>query len=141
MGQAKAKHTGTFKDYYRFPLMIDEYCGNIIAQPDKSGYMRAWDWIDNEWVSEYPIDGNRGEQLVDAILRFLNDKSDYRPVFNWSKDPNGDPTIICINGVPCIELRGWCNLTSCWGLTSKHAAEVQDEFRDWIIDKLNGNIV
>ena len=34
MGQAKKK-TGTFKDYYRFPLLIDEYSGNVIVQPDK----------------------------------------------------------------------------------------------------------
>lgn len=140
MGQAKKK-TGTFKDYYRFPLMIDEYCGNVIAQPDKSGYMMAFDWIENEWIDEYPIGGRKGEQLAISIINFLNDESDYKPDFLWSTDPGGDPTIICMNGVPCMEIRGWSNLCSdnCWGLHHEHAAQIQDEFRDWIIDKLNGH--
>lgn len=139
MGQHK-KLTGTFKDYYQFPLSIDEFSGNVIAQPDNSGYMMAWDWIDNEWIDEYPIGGRKGEQLADHIVRFLNGETDYKPDFIWSKDPSGDPTIICINGVPCMEIRGWGSLTSdrCWGLEDKHAAKIQDEFRDWIIDKLNG---
>lgn len=139
MGQHK-KLTGTFKDYYRFPLSIDEFSGNVLAQPDKAGYMMAWDWIDNEWIDEYPIGGRKGEQLADHIVRFLNGKTDYKPDFIWSKDPSGDPTIICINGVPCMEIRGWGSLTSdrCWGLEAKHAAKIQDEFRDWIIATLNG---
>lgn len=136
MGQAKKK-TGTFKDYYRFPLMIDEYCGNVIAQPDKSGYMRAWDWIDNEFIDEYPIDGRKGTQLADHIVRYLNGQTDYKPDFLWSKDPLGDPTIICMNGLPCIEIRGWGNLRSCWSLGPTEAARVQDEFADWLIEKLN----
>ena len=139
MGQAKKK-TGNFKDYYRFPLMIDEYSGNVIAQPDKSGYMMAFDWIGNEFICEYPVKGQRGDKLAEAIIKCLNEESEDRPDFLWSKDITGDPTIICMNGVPCIEMRGWSNLTSdvCWGLEPKCAAKIQDEFRDWIIDKLNG---
>lgn len=139
MEQVKNK-IGAFKEYYRFPLMIDEYCGNVIAQPDKSGYMKAFDWIGNEFICEYPIEGQRGDKLAEAIVKYLNDESDYRPDFIWSKDPAGDPTIICMNGVHCIEIRGWGNLTSdiCCGLEPKYAAKIQDEFRDWIIDKLNG---
>lgn len=142
MGQHKLREQlPRFKQYYRFPLSIDEYCGNVIAQPDNSGYMRAFDWVGNEWISEFPIGGDLGEQLADQIVRYLNCKTEYRPDFIWSADPSGDPTIICMNGVPCIEIRGWSDLTSpaCWGLDSKTAASVQDEFRDWIINKLNGN--
>lgn len=140
MGQSKRKKTGTFKDYYRFPLMIDEYLGNVIAQPDKSGYMMAWDWVENEWISEYPVGDQRGAQLAEHIVRFLNGYTEYKPEFLWSRDPGGDPTIICMNGVPCMEIRGWGNLCSQWGLGHTKAAEIQDEFRDWIINKLNGNI-
>lgn len=136
------KSTCTFKDYYKFPLMIDECCGNVIAQPDDSGYMMAWDWIGNEWIDENPIDGQKGEKLANNIVRFLNGQTDDRPNFLWSKDPSGDPTIICMNGVPCIEIRGWSNLVVnvCHCLETKRAEEIQDEFRDWIIDKLNGNV-
>ena len=122
--------------------MIDECCGNVIAQPDDSGYMMAWDWIGNEWIDEHPIDGQKGEQLANHIVRFLNGQTDDRPDFIWSKDPSGDPTIICMNDVPCIEIRGWSNLVVnvCYCLETKRAEEIQDEFRDWIIDKLNGNV-
>ena len=92
--------------------MVDEYCGNVIAQPDKSGYMKAFDWIGNEFICEYPIEGQRGNKLAEAIVKYLNDESDYRPDFLWSKDPAGD--LMTKIGKRTYSLRKWHGISHIW---------------------------
>ena len=130
----------TWQDFYKFPLMKDEYSGNVIAQPGKIGYRMAWDWISNTHICEYPIGGQRGEQLSDAIVRYVNGESDYRPDYTWTKDED-DPVVICMNGEPCMCIRGWGELcgTGALHLPSSEAAKIQDDFIVFLINKLNGN--
>lgn len=127
-----------WQEFYKFPLMKDEYCGNVIAQPSEMGYRMAWDWIENSYIAEYPIRGQRGEQLSDAIIRYVNGESDYRPNFVWSKDKD-DPVVICMNGEPCMCIRGWGELcsTGALHLTNNEATKIQDDFIDFLINKLN----
>lgn len=127
-----------WNEFYKFPLMIDDYCGNVIAQPGESGYRFAFDWIKNDYISEYPIRGQRGEQLVSDIVAYLNGESEYRPDYTWTVDEK-DPIVICINGQPCICIRGWGELTGigAYHLTVEEAEKIQDDFRDFIINKLN----
>lgn len=128
-----------WNEFYKFPLMIDEYGGNVIAQPGKLGYRWAFDWIGNDYISEFPIDGQRGEQLAAAIVSYLNGESEYKPDYTWTRDEE-DPCVICINGQQCICIRGWGELTGTGGyhLSEDEAAKIQDDFRDFIIAKLNG---
>lgn len=125
-------------EFYKFPLMIDEYGGNVIAQPGKMGYRWAFDWIGNEWICEYPIGGQKGEMLAQHIVDVLNNKTDYIPIFHWTKDEE-DPCVIRMNDQPCICIRGWGELTGTGALNLSHdeAAKIQDDFRDFIINKLN----
>lgn len=127
-----------WQEFYKFPLMKDEYCGNVIAQPGEMGYRMAWDWIENSYIAEYPIRGQRGEQLSDAIIRYVNGESDYRPDCVWSKDKD-DPVVICMNGEPCMCIRGWGELCGAGALhlSNNEATKIQDDFIDFLINKLN----
>lgn len=129
-----------WNDFYKAPFSLDEGCGRVIAQPNP--YTRdtwAWDWIDNQYISEYPIENYRGADLAEGILRYINGESEYRPDFKWSKDDN---SIIYINGEPCIEIRGWGCLTGVGGynLSNEDACKIQNDFADFLVNKLNGDI-
>lgn len=128
----------TWQEFYKFPLMIDEYGGNVIAQPGDMGYRWAFDWEPNSHIAEYPLGGARGEELAKQIVETLNGSDDYTFDFSWSIDPE-DPTIIKMDDEPCMCIRGWGELTGTGALhlPSDQAAKIQDDFRDYIINRLN----
>ena len=51
---------------------------------------------------------------------------------------NNYPCIIECAGEPIICVRGWWMLCGSYKLPEEKAAKIQDEFRDFIIDRLNG---
>lgn len=129
----------TWNEFFKFPLMIDEHGGWVIAQPGKLGYRWAWDWIENDFICEYPIGVNRGSALAKNIVSFVNGETDKRPDYIWSADEY-DPCVICINGQPCMEIRSWGELTGGLHLSQQEAAKIQDDFKNFIINKLNGKL-
>lgn len=127
-----------WSDFYKLPLKIDEGTGIVIAQPTQyTNHTWAWDWIDNEFISECPVGSGRGASFANAIISYINGTSEWRPNCLWSPDPSGEPTVICMNGIPCIDIRGFGDLIGCCKLSYEEAAKIQNDFRDWIIEKLN----
>ena len=131
-----------FMKFYTFPLEISEFDGQVTTkETDKAGLMMAWDWIKNSYLDIYPLNGRFGEDLAKKIVDRVNGEDVYfdeEYVFTVDKE---DPIIIRINNEPCICIRGWGSLTgNPYRLSSTTAAYIQDEFRDFIIQRLNKKI-
>lgn len=119
-----------FRNYYKLPLKVDEYCPFYIMTSDNEMALN--------YLNETNIELNETREIYDIvgiINGYINDNFE-------SKISNVGDDIIDINGVPTLMIRGWGNLISNGGhnLTYEEAIEVQNSFRDWIINKLNGNI-
>lgn len=132
-----------WQNIYRLPLTIDHGSGDVVAKPNpKTGFTQAFDWIENQYISEYPIGNRKGADIVKTILDCLNGISEVRPAFKFSCETEKDPTVILMNGEPCMIIRGHGLLTGVGGyhLSETESDKIQNEFRDWIIKKLNGEI-
>ena len=118
----------TFKDYYKFPLVTYDFDISYI-------------WTqDNEMAFNYLYRKCNDEefQIRDHLVSIIN--GDKQGTFDNVEISKHDPTVIVIDEVPSIMIRGWGMLTSpnSFNLSHKEAARVQDEFRDYIINKLKG---
>lgn len=116
-----------FKNYYKFPLKTYDFD-------------LAYVWTKDTKMAFNYIRKTRSEEDAfkdrDRIVSIINGdiKGDYTNV-TVSKV---NPCIIAINGVDAILIRGWGMLKGTYQLPAQVAAEVQDEFRDYIISKLLG---
>ena len=129
-----------FKKYYKFPLVIDENDGNVISdyRVTDSEYIQCFDWISCSQISKNPISGRKGEVLAEHLVNVINGNTDYIPKFKWEADKE-NLTVINMDGEPCIQVRGWGMLRSKCGLDVDEAIKIQDDFKEYIINKLNGN--
>lgn len=109
----------TFKDIYRFPLHKVEPISFVM---DKSG----------NFVFQFEIDDEDKEKL---ILDIINGNSDKVTGKKYVHD-NG---LITEDGEPIILIRGWGNLTGTGShnLSGEEAANIQDTFAEFIVNKLN----
>lgn len=119
-----------FRNYYKLPLKVDEYCPFYIMTSDNEMALN--------YLNETNIELNETSEIYDivgVINGYINDNFE-------SNISNVGDDIIDINGVPTLMIRGWGNLISSGGhnLTYEEAIEVQNSFRDWIINRLNGNL-
>jgi hypothetical protein len=76
--------------------------------------------------------------LEQSVLYSLNSK-DHRPIFELSLSIDADDLgLIRNNGEEFILIRGWGNLTGigAHNFSAEKAAKIQDDFKDWIIYKL-----
>jgi hypothetical protein len=119
----------TFKEVYKFPLKVDEYCDIITWTADKQ---RAFDWLINATLEQK-------QQLVDVINGTNSDKrfknQFYREgIHIYSKASE-------LKEVPILRVRGWGYLTGIGGLhlPQEEAIKIQDEFGDYIVEQLNKN--
>lgn len=107
-----------FKKYYKFPLFFD-------------GHEYVWTF-DNHMALQKMVDSEVASTMVDI----LNGKS--------NKHCNAEyiDGFIVVDGVKCFLVRGWGMLTSVGGylLNVNKAAEMQDAFAMWCVNKLNGSI-
>lgn len=94
-----------------------------------------------QFVREYDSKVNSVEgaiELEDAIIDSLNSET-YKPIENLdlSEHPD-DANFIMNNGKHFILIRGWGNLTGINGhnLSVDRAAQIQDNFGKWFINKL-----
>lgn len=111
----------TFKDVYQLPLEFDEYCPVYIYSAN--GVMTFNNLIDDR-------------EKLKEILAILNGKSN-KKVTNEVTYEKG---YIKSDGIPILLLRGWGHLTGCGALNlpAEKAAKIQDDFANWVVNKLKG---
>lgn len=122
-----------FEKYYPGPYRFDYSCGWVICTPENDEYIPAWDWEDSKYTREY-----EETELQKLWLKKINGEDIFIPgnyVFSSSDD---DPCLIECNGEPIICMRGWGMLCGSHKLPEEKAAKIQDEFKYFIIDRLNG---
>jgi hypothetical protein len=118
----------TFKEVYKFPLKVDEYCPIITWTADKQ---RAFDWC-------VDISLEKQQELIDII----NGTKQYQFKYKFYRE---DIEIYSENpifkGEPVLLIRGWGYLTGVGGLhlSQEEAIKIQDEFGDYIVEQLNKN--
>lgn len=78
------------------------------------------------------------EQLTSRTAQVLNGESKPKPGADIATD-NGE---IYINGTPVMVIRGWGHLTGRGGLAlpEEEAAAIQDDFAQWVVGVLRGEI-
>ena len=117
----------TFKEVYKFPLKVDEYCDIITWTADKQ---RAFDWcvdVSSEKQQEIidMINGTKQHQFKHKFYREGIEIYSDNPIFKG----------------PILQIRGWGYLTGIGGLhlPQEEAIRIQDEFGDYIVEQLNKN--
>lgn len=123
-----------WSECYKLPLHLDDYC------------CFAWDADGSMALScfnlKYDEEGNylHGEQeRIKHIIDVINGdcSSDFEPEWDLSND---EPCKITYKGEYQFLVRGWGHLIGCGALNlpTKLAAEMQDGFINYILDRLNG---
>lgn len=116
-----------FRKYYKLPLHIDDFCESYIWTDDNE---MAFNYLDTNKI-------NLGDlKEINNIIDKINNGNNISFNAEINKEDN---TVININGIPKIMIRGWGNLTapSCHNLSIEDATKVQNNFIDWIIKRLN----
>lgn len=116
-----------FRKFYKLPLYVDNFCESYVWTSDNE---MAFNYLDCNKIDS----GELSE--INNIVGKLNNNNTIQ--FDATLNEK-DNTIININGIPKIMIRGWGNLTapSCHNLSIEDATKVQNNFIDWIIKKLN----
>ena len=118
----------TFKDIYKFPLKVDDYCPVITWTADKQ---RAFDWC-------VDVSSEKQQELIDIIngtkQHQFKHKFYRKDIEIYSDNP-------IFEGEPILLIRGWGYLTGIGGLhlSSEEASKIQDDFGDYIVKQLNKN--
>lgn len=117
----KKKKELTFKDVYQLPLKIDKFCPFYTYS---SNGVMTFDNLIYE------------EKTLNDILAMLNGDSKTF-ITNDVTYENGE---IKIDNRPIFEVRGWGHLTGCGALNlpAEKAAKIQDDFANWVVNKLKG---
>lgn len=111
----------TWEEVYKLPLRHSEYCPSLVFDSDNN---RALDII---------TEG--GDEFVKEIVDVLNGKSDKKFEIIEQR-----PTIIKLQNATMV-IRGWGHLIGTGGLhlPEEEAARIQDDFQEWIVNKLKNN--
>lgn len=119
---------------YKLPLHLDDYC--VYAWDAESGMALS------NFNLKYDAKGNflPGEtERIKHIIDVINGdcSSDFEPEWKLSDD---EPCEITYKGEHQFLVRGWGHLTGCGGLNLpvELASEMQDDFINYILGRLNG---
>jgi hypothetical protein len=116
----------TFKDVYKFPLKVDDYCPIITWTADKQ---RAFDWC-------VDISLEKQQELIDVLNGTKQHQFKYKfyreGIEIYSENP-------IFKGKPVLRIRGWGYLTGSGGLhlSAEEAIKIQNDFGDYIVEQLN----
>lgn len=116
----KKKKELTFKDVYQLPLSEDDFCSYIYSS---NGVMTFDIIIDNRVI-------------ITELLEIINGESNKRV----KRDVTYEDGYVKIGGYHIFLLRGWGHLTGCGALNlpAEKAAKIQDDFANWVVNKLKG---
>lgn len=111
----------TFKDVYQLPLRIDEFCPIYVFSENN---VTAFNIITED------------ADLISEILEIINGNSKKKISNNVAFEDG----YILIDREPVLLVRGWGYLTGSGGLNlpSEKAAKIQDDFADWVVNRLKG---
>lgn len=118
----------TFKEVYKFPLKVDEYCPIITWTADKR---RSFDWC-------VDVSSEKQQELIDMINGTKQHRFKYKFYREGIEIHSENPIF---KGEPVLLIRGWGYLTGIGGLhlPQEEAIKIQDEFGDYIVEQLNKN--
>lgn len=110
---------------------------NFYTRPFHEDHKWVYDVKDN-FTFQFHKSVTREE--VDAIMFRINalDKNT-EEIKDYNLEYHPTTSSITNNDEPFIEIRGWGNLTGCGGynFTAERAAKIQDDFAEYLIEKLN----
>ena len=118
-----------WRDCYKLPLKVDEYCDFITWTADKQ---RAFDWC-----VDIPLD--KKQELIDVLNNTVQRSFKYKFYQEGIEIYSDNPIF---EGEPVLLIRGWGYLTGVGGLhlPQEEAIRIQDEFGDYIVEQLNKSI-
>ena len=122
----------TFKDYYQFPLYIDD----VIP-------FKAWCGINPKHMAYDVLQWNLSPALYQELVDIINGNMPVTKSKEWSK-PDKYINKVCDiyafgSEKPIIRVRGWGTLTGAGGfhLDETTAEQIQDDFINYILERLN----
>jgi len=112
-----------YTEAFKFPLHYDGMC-----------YIYG---KDNGMVIQFDLDDETDDKFRYNLVKKLNGEKDISltiPTLSYNKEEQE----YTIDGKPFMIQRGWGNLTSpnCLNLTNEKAAQVQDEFAEFVLKTL-----
>lgn len=123
-----------FKNYYTFPLLVDSYGYNKVWD---SKHRNAFDFA-MKFVYKEPVVNISDEDKKKFIQIINGDDVKLKKFFDFTLDKG----TIRLNGMPFIIIRGWGMLTGvgAYNLPPDKAATIQDQFANYVLDKLKNCI-
>ena len=103
-----------------------------IGTPGDGTYILCFDWEDLSFTDKY-----EPTEIQELWLKKINGEDVVLPSKHEFTASNNYPCIVECDGEPIICVRGWGMLCSSYKLSEEKAAKIQDEFRDFIINRLN----
>lgn len=122
-----------FEKYYPGPYRFDDSCGWVIGSPEDDTYIHCFDWEDSSFTNTY-----EPTEIQNLWLKKINGEDVVLPSKHEFTASDDDPCLIECDGEPIICMRGWGMLCGSYKLPEEQAAKIQDEFKYFIIDRLNG---
>lgn len=114
----------SFRDYYKFPLRVD----------DMGVYVRTADY---EMALMFTV--SLRDDVIQTIIDKLNGVSNKS--IEWPSWHIKNSTEIWYGDIKVMIIRGWGMLhgngNGCYGLPEEEAVKIQDEFGKYVIDILN----
>lgn len=113
-----------FKEIFKAPYSTDDYGVYMFAQDD----IIALTYYSNR--TSY--DGD----ILKQLCAFLNEESDIfeHKIKEYAQTP--DDCFIMFENGDIIAVRSWGYLTGVLKLSNKDAAKIQDDFLDWVVNKI-----
>ena len=121
-----------FEKYYPGPYRFDYDAGGVIGTSVDGTYILCFDWEDSSLTDMY-----EPTEIQKLWLRKINGEDVVLPSKHKFTASDDDPCLIECDSEPIICMRGWGMLCGSYKLPEEQAAKIQDEFRDFIIDRLN----
>lgn len=121
-----------FEKYYPGPYRFDYSCGWVIGTPGDDTYVHCFDWETSSFTDEF-----EPTEIQKLWLKKINGETVFIPGEYSFKVSDDDPVLIECNGEPIICVRGWGMLCGSNKLPMEEAARIQDEFINYIIERLS----
>lgn len=114
----------TYKDIYQFPLRKLEYCSHVLDAKDQFVFQFEHHcMLEDEQDVLDAINGENTSPMKNE-LKFIHDKG---------------MIVETTTNTDCLLIRGWGNLTGigAHNLPAEEAANIQDTFAEYIVERLN----